>query len=68
MTAEGFRESSSDPNEYVDIYFTAVYWAIATVTTTGYGDIAPVTGSLLFNLKDCAMCAVYLIYILRFVV
>ena len=34
----------SDQNEAFDSILTGIYWAVVTITTVGYGDVAPVTG------------------------
>ena len=38
-----FFQSEYERNPNLHTFFDAIWWAIATVTTTGYGDIYPVT-------------------------
>jgi voltage-gated potassium channel len=35
-------ESPAQPDKFTNI-FSSLWWAIATLTTVGYGDIAPIT-------------------------
>jgi voltage-gated potassium channel len=53
-----------DANPKVDRYMDAIWWAFATATTTGYGDITPVTdaGKLLSILLMLAGLALFSMY------
>jgi voltage-gated potassium channel len=53
-----------EPNPKVDRYMDAIWWAFATATTTGYGDITPVTDagkvlSILLMLVGLALFSMY---------
>lgn len=53
----------SEKNEAFDSILTGVYWAVVTITTVGYGDVAPVTAggrflSVLVMLLGYAIIAV----------
>ena len=43
MSATGFYAAEIGTNQNLDSYGDALWWAIVTVTTIGYGDIFPVT-------------------------
>jgi voltage-gated potassium channel Kch len=43
MSASGFYFAESGTNQNVDSFGDAIWWAVVTVTTIGYGDIFPVT-------------------------
>lgn len=44
MAAYVFYYFEKDVNAQVDSYSDALWWAICTVSTVGYGDIVPMTG------------------------
>ncbi len=53
-----------DANPKVDRYMDAIWWGFATATTTGYGDITPVTDagkilSILLMLAGLALFSMY---------
>ena len=44
LSAYGFYYFEREVNAQVDSYGDALWWAMCTVSTVGYGDIAPITG------------------------
>ena len=44
LSAYGFYSLEKEINPNVHSYGDALWWAICTVSTVGYGDIAPITG------------------------
>lgn len=40
-----FYVLEADANERITSFLDAVYWAVTTITTVGYGDIVPITDS-----------------------
>lgn len=44
LSAYAFYQFEKEVNTQVSSYWDALWWAICTVSTVGYGDIAPLTG------------------------
>ena len=44
LSAYGFYYFEREVNAQVDSYGDALWWAICTVSTVGYGDVFPITG------------------------
>ena len=44
LSAYGFYHFEKELNPQVNTYGDALWWAICTVSTVGYGDIFPITG------------------------
>jgi voltage-gated potassium channel len=64
LTAWAFLAIESGHNPHVREYIDALWWAFSTATTTGYGDITPVTGagkvlSIFLMLTGLALFAMY---------
>lgn len=58
-----FAEHSAQPNEFNSIPH-AMYWALITITTVGYGDIAPVTHVGKFIAASSAISGVVVVALL----
>ncbi len=59
-----FYYLEKDENQRLDYFIDAIWWAFSTATTTGYGDITPVTGygkilGILLMLMGTALFAMY---------
>lgn len=64
LTSLLFYHIEYDANPKVERYMDALWWSFATATTTGYGDITPVTDfgkilSIILMLVGLALFAMY---------
>ncbi len=64
LTSLVFYHLEVDANPKVERYMDALWWSFATATTTGYGDITPVTDagkilSILMMLVGLALFSMY---------